>query len=117
MKIQIKFLALVVVGLMTTSALAEAPAGYYNGLSGLKDAELKTAVSKLARNFTRSGSYGTIYSNLKYTFQKPISIPIASVGGICIRIRRSMRRLSEASIASTLSPNRGGEVLPTFRRM
>lgn len=70
MKIQIKFLALVVVGLMTTSALAEAPAGYYNGLSGLKDAELKTAVSKLARNFTRSGSYGTIYSNLKYTFQK-----------------------------------------------
>lgn len=70
MKIQIKFLALAVVGLMTTSALAEAPAGYYNGLSGLKDAELKTAVSKLARNFTSSGNYGTIYTNLKYTFQK-----------------------------------------------
>lgn len=52
------------------SAMAEAPAGYYSTLNGKKGAELKTAAGNIVRNFRLSGSYATVYNNLKYTFQE-----------------------------------------------
>ena len=70
MNLRHKLLAAVLAGICALTSFAEAPAGYYNSLKGLKDAELKTAVSKLVRNFTISGNYSTIYSNLRTTFQK-----------------------------------------------
>ena len=70
MKFRLRLLAAAIAGVCAVAAMAEAPAGYYNSLKGLKDAELKTAVSKLVRNFTISGNYGTIYTNLRNTFQK-----------------------------------------------
>lgn len=51
-------------------AMAEAPAGYYDSLNGKKDADLKTAVYNCIHNITISGSYSSVYSNLRTTFQK-----------------------------------------------
>lgn len=51
-------------------AMADIPAGYYTSLSGKKDSELKTAVYNCIHNFTISGSYSQVYSDLRYTFQK-----------------------------------------------
>lgn len=55
--------------LIAASAAAEAPAGYYSRLNGKKGAELKTAAMEIVKDFKLNGSYSTIYSNLKYTFQ------------------------------------------------
>lgn len=43
--------------LTSSAALAEIPAGYYNSINGLKEAELKTAVYQVIHNLTRISSY------------------------------------------------------------
>ena len=43
------------------SVAADIPAGYYNSLSGKKEAELKTAVYERIHNFTINGSYDDVY--------------------------------------------------------
>lgn len=54
-------------------ATADIPAGYYSTLKGKKDAELKTAVHEIIKNFvhpTDNSGYNSTYSALSTTFQK-----------------------------------------------
>lgn len=48
------------VTLLTITSSAEVPVQYYKSLKGLKDAELKTAIFKLVRNFTEISSYNAL---------------------------------------------------------
>ena len=52
---------------------AEIPAGYYRSLNGLKDANLKTAVHNLVRNFTLISSYQALPQYFRYTDTYPES--------------------------------------------
>lgn len=68
---KLKFLSsLVLAAAVSLTAMAEAPAGYYSTLNGKKGAELKTAAGNIVRNFRLSGSYSTVYTNLRVTFQQ-----------------------------------------------
>lgn len=42
------------------ASLADVPAGYYSSLNGKSEAELKTAIYKLVRNFTQVSSYSAL---------------------------------------------------------
>lgn len=69
MKMKIKRIALLLLCAVTLGAgnlHADIPAGYYTSLNGKKEAELKTAVYNLIRNFTLVSSY----SNLPQYFQR-----------------------------------------------
>lgn len=52
-------------------AFAEIPSGYYNSLNGKKDAELKTAVYEVIRNFTSVSSYTNLPDYFKRTDVRP----------------------------------------------
>lgn len=54
-------------------ASADIPAGYYNSLSGKSDAELKTAVFNLVRNFTKVSSYSALPTYFQQTDVYPDS--------------------------------------------
>lgn len=57
------------------SVAADIPAGYYNSLSGKKEAELKTAVYERIHNFTINGSYDDVYYGLNRTFRQTDTRP------------------------------------------
>ena len=57
------------------SVAADIPAGYYNSLSGKKEAELKTAVYERIHNFTIYGSYDDVYYGLNRTFRQTDTRP------------------------------------------
>lgn len=52
---------------------ADAPAGYYSSLNGLKDAQLKTAVHNLVRSFTQVSSYSALPTYFQRTDVYPNS--------------------------------------------
>lgn len=58
-----KFYTLLLLSLMAARGFmsyAEAPASYYNTLTGKKDGELKTAIYNIVHNFTRVSSYSAL---------------------------------------------------------
>lgn len=58
-----KFYTLLLLSLMAVGGFmsyAEAPASYYNTLTGKKDGELKTAIYNIVHNFTRVSSYSAL---------------------------------------------------------
>lgn len=74
MRINIVFkTALVAVFLCAGIAHAEIPAGYYSSLNGKKEAELKTAIYNLVRNFTLVSSYSALPSYFQRTDVYPES--------------------------------------------
>ncbi len=56
-----------------SSMMADAPAGYYSTLNGKSEAELKTAVHNLIRNFTLISSYSALPSYFQKTDVYPNS--------------------------------------------
>ena len=54
----------------TIIARADIPARYYSAINGLKDAELKTALSNIISNRASVSSYQTYYNNMPTYFQK-----------------------------------------------
>ena len=61
------------VSLSPLASDAAIPAGYYRSLNGLKDANLKTAVHNLVRNFTLISSYQALPQYFQYTDVYPDS--------------------------------------------
>ena len=57
------------------SVAADIPAGYYNSLSGKKEAELKTAVYGRIHNFTISGYDDAYIAGLTVHSARPIHDP------------------------------------------
>ncbi len=51
---------IMLVATVTLGVSAEVPAGYYNSLNGKKDAELKLALHRIIKNFTRISSYNDL---------------------------------------------------------
>lgn len=68
------FIALSFVAVLAVfSASAEIPTGYYSSLNGKKEAELKTAIYNLIRNFTQVSSYSALPSYFQRTDVYPDS--------------------------------------------
>ena len=64
--------AIALLALLTAfGATAEIPAGYYNSLNGKRDAELKTAVYQIIRNFTSVSSYNNLPEYFRRTDVRP----------------------------------------------
>lgn len=68
-----RLLFAIVATVISLSATADAPAGYYSSLNGKKEGELKTAVYKLTRNFTKVSSYTALPSYFQKTDVYPNS--------------------------------------------
>ncbi len=64
-------LALLAVCGAITPAGAQVPSGYYNSLDGKAEAELKTAVYNLVRNFRTVSSYSALPEYFRYTDVRP----------------------------------------------
>ena len=64
--------AIALLALLTAfGATAEIPAGYYHSLNGKRDAELKTAVYQIIRNFTSVSSYNSLPEYFRRTDVRP----------------------------------------------
>ena len=59
--------------LLSLSATAEIPAGYYSSLTGKSEAQLKTAVYTLVKNFTSVSSYQALPEYFQHTDVYPNS--------------------------------------------
>lgn len=68
-----RLLASILCALVGLSAMAEAPAGYYESLNGKKEGELKTAIYNIISKFTRISSYSDLPSYFRYTDVYPNS--------------------------------------------